>query len=58
MDLLFGLNKRARKYRAAASILTVAIDRFESAQSADLAALDQAAREAAAALDQKAAVAG
>ena len=50
VDVVFGLSKRAKKYRKAASILTVAIDRYESAQAADLGALEIAAREATAAL--------
>jgi hypothetical protein len=51
VDLLFGMSKRAKKYRKAAGILTAAIARFEGAQYADTGVLDAASREAAAALE-------
>ena len=51
LDALMGLRKRRRKYSKAASILGTAIARFETAQYADIGALDAAGREAAAALE-------
>jgi hypothetical protein len=51
VDWMLGFSKRGNKYRKAAGILKTAIDKFETAQYADLAMLDAAAREAAAALE-------
>ena len=50
VDVLFGMGKRAAKYRKAAGILSRAIDTFEAAQYADTGVLDAASREAEAVL--------